>query len=619
VKVSKNPGYITWLLLVTIIGLSALVVSLVFGITNKENIESVQAETIILTENIESVQNETIILSEAIEDIQNETMTLTENIESVQDEITINVPIGGSLIDAILELPKYPTTKCTIQLPPGTIDLGTDPMLNFFPGVRNCERIVVRGTRENTITDTVAGIGDHGPFDSWKSANGTTGGYTPSAYAKQFIHNMDQDRVYVVKDNTNSNIESLTGDPSTDVITSDFERPHRPFGVSSHETRDNGWHIGETFQLYTLGTVLTYDGAAEMNIPFGMIEFEDLHFNGAVNSTVQLPEGTPHRVQFRGCRLDSAVEIVTGEEKASFSGSMFILGCHIRGLVNRTFFNGYKRGDCVSSESTYMDRSSVVHMSNCYSLFTYIFDAPNSNNVFDADFFGYGIMIEEAQGEACYWFNSCKIHIIHLECVRTVKNGYGYGLHHDTSTNGYIRNLKIHLDGPTYENIPSWQGVGIYAEENTHVFLGGYVDITANTCLLLNWGSSIIVKFPSGLPITHTNRFIAKDYLAFLQWGAKVRFISSVTYTYAFESETDGFILTDNSDLTLPQHMTVNTTNTFVTLQSGSSAQSFHSNASFVNLGGGAAVQVGGNPAGPWFTQNDLNAATPQNTFFYTT
>lgn len=576
----RYQDVVTWIAFVFLLALAALIIALVGGITNKDRID---------------------------------------RIESVQTRVTIAVPNGGSLQSAILSLPTNPTAECIIQLPAGTIALGTDPMLNFFPGVRNCERIVVRGTRENTITDTVAGIGDHGPFDSWKSAIGTTGGYTPSAYAKQFIHNMDQDRVYVVKDNDGTTIESLTGDPSTNAITIDFERPGRPFGVSSYETRDNGWHIGEMFQLYTLGTVLTYDGAAEMNIPFGMIEFEDLHFNGAVNSTVQLPEGTPHRVQFRGCRLDSAVEIVTGEEKASFSGSMFILGCHIRGLVDRTFFNGYKRGDCVSSESTYMDRASVVHMSNCYSLFTYIFDAPDANNVFDADFFGYGILIEEAQGDSCYWFNSCRIHIIHLECVRTVRNGNGYGINTDTNTNGYIRNLRIHLDGPTYDSLAYWQGVGIQAEENARIFIVGYVDIIANTCLVVNWGSSVIFKRSTGIPITHTNRFIAKDNIAFLSWGAELRFTSDAIYTYVFESETDGFLLSVKSDLSLPRYMTANTTNTFVTLQSGSSAQSSYPNASFVNLGGGAAVQVGDNPPGPWFTQNDLSATTPQNAFFYTT
>ena len=76
--------------------------------------------------------------------------------------------------------------------------------------------------------------------------------------------------------------------------------------------------------------------------------------------------------------------------------------------------------------------------------------------------------------------------------MRTEKRGRGYGINYDSNTNGYIRNIKIHLAGPTFIG-PSWQEIGMYFEEHTNIVIDGVTDIVSPGGMIINWDSSVTI------------------------------------------------------------------------------------------------------------------------------
>ena len=128
--------------------------------------------------------------------------------------------------DALDSLKDILADQCILELS-GTYELGDNPVLDFFPAVRNCKTLILRGVRENVISDTVASTEIIEPATySWTRIYGTVGNYPNGTYAAKYIENTNQGRVYAIDVNSETYIDTIAG--AAQFSTSDVEGSSTP-------------------------------------------------------------------------------------------------------------------------------------------------------------------------------------------------------------------------------------------------------------------------------------------------------------------------------------------------------------------------------------------------------
>ena len=127
-KLSVEIGRVTALSIVAlVVGLVALSAAVGFGIINLNSISDVET-------GLDLVETPPLL-----------------------DQVTVTVPVGGSIDDAIAQLTNITAKQCTIVIE-GTLDLGDDPIMCFFPIARQCKHIDVVGVRTDVVQGEVTNI-----------------------------------------------------------------------------------------------------------------------------------------------------------------------------------------------------------------------------------------------------------------------------------------------------------------------------------------------------------------------------------------------------------------------------------------------------------------------------
>jgi hypothetical protein len=156
---------------------------------------------------------------------------------------------------------------------------------------------------------------------------------------------------------------------------------------------------------------------------------------------------------------------------------------------------------------------------------------------------------------------------------------------------------------------------GITSQELCSVRLRAPFDITSNVPILVV-DSGKIDMFTDSVSMT------PDIVLTPIDSSGIVMSSTSVVNVEPFECTTTDFPVIDNiggsllvSGSTPTYNLSTNAGQSVVKLSKGAFGRS---QVGIVNNGAGTQLECGANPAGAWFTQNDLGAAGSENCFFYT-
>lgn len=269
---------------------------------------------------------------------------------------------------AILKFNDMSANECVVVLANGGYDLGEDPVLDLSVTVERCQKLVIRGPRQNVVTDTVAGLATIGP--NFQNVTGTTGGYTPGLYEKRFVENANRSNIYVLRGNTANVLETIAGTVYY-------------YNIPPVELAIDMWMIGDVYSLFTVSANITWDGEFTFIIPDSQefLWFENLIIGPNYNSRFVGPDHHSTFVRFRGCSLLTA-ELDPSVDEGAWSGSMFLEGVHIDG-EGHYGFNQPQEGTSLNAVSLYME--ATIYTNN-YGYFHFIY----SDFSFTVTFYGYG-------------------------------------------------------------------------------------------------------------------------------------------------------------------------------------------------------------------------------------
>ena len=577
--------------LTSLVAIAAFVLALVYGPFLRSDVSALQRA---------------ITIEEVGPNATEITRTLYINADTGNDSNpgTDTQPLA-TLTEAIAELASVSADNCILQLQT-TIDLGVDPVLDFFPAVRQCKNIIIRGTKGNTIGDSVASIQDSGPYNGWKSVTGTNGDYD-LIYQKQFVHNENQDRYYVVDNITDNMVFPIIGDLG-DYFSNNG-------GISAQISGPNAFKVGDEFVLYTADTQITWNNSLALEIPFNHVTFEALHMAPSPQSWVSSPNGLEHRVTFRGCRLDIAktlpTTVSTTPTEGSFMGSYDFQGVYAIGTVDDAALTAEEQGRCVISTSLWIENARIMYTGHCYAHF-YKASGTNSGSsyaqmivrgsnfrLFGAEFSGY-------DGARSYLHTQQDSTIsLHRVTMIDATSHIDIVINLETAVSANTRDLDITL--PNQNNLFGFdQSACMYVQENAHLIFNGHLKLEGACSIFAVENPHIRVNaFSSAVMIGRT----ASPLIGRFGNDAIVHFFAGASITTLVDSPL--IKMYERSDLTLASGMTFNSPGpnaNMIEFASGSM-----DSPSFTNSGAGnSLVKVGANNPSTFFTQDDYKHPNSQ-------
>jgi len=269
-------------------------------------------------------------------------------------------------------LGKFTAKEGILQLE-GNIpfNLGTNPVLDFYPATSFIGSIIVQGTFINNVTDTVISIPSPsgvGPFDTWSKLNIMNGGLIPFDYVKSFIKNNTQNKIYTILSNSSSSIDVITGKGASNGLP-------------------DPWNVGESLTLFKIKNIIQFSGelkilnSSNVNITFQYIWIKPAALLSAWNN-VKLQV-----ITFRGCRMDT-------NSFRSYTGSMILEGCYSENRNFETIFSPIEQNTSKIFNSVWLNGPGTEFNDTCSAFFVYLTDCLSVNasfNVQSADFEAFSI------------------------------------------------------------------------------------------------------------------------------------------------------------------------------------------------------------------------------------
>ena len=165
------------------------------------------------------------------------------------DGLTMGAP-KATLQNATSVLETVVADLCRIVIL-SYVDLGTDPVIDFFPTSNACKEIQVEGVRTNIVQDTIQSLTTYNTEGrNWYEVNGTTGGYGLNTYECAFMRDLNTSLTWAVESNTDNSVKPAMGRFST---------------VSN----------GNIIELYNVSSELRWTGRFQVDARIG-IDFKDI-------------------------------------------------------------------------------------------------------------------------------------------------------------------------------------------------------------------------------------------------------------------------------------------------------------------------------------------------------
>ncbi len=568
-------------------------------------------------------------------------------------------------LNLLVNIGQY--VECVVIQLEGSKSFNVGTTLNFFPASSFAGKFIFRGQQQNIINDTVQSIVGFGPNNTFQRVTGSVGNYGPSVYLSKFIWNRTQDEVFVIKDNTNIDIDTIAGDTPSD------------FGPGEPSVAFN---IGDSFTLFETGTDVEFGQRVTINNPQGNpIQFDNIHFV-ATSDEAQWVNPFVQSVTYRGCWLDARHPVAFySESEPCYFGSCNILGCYSENVSVATYFTDFEQGTCVRSKSMWLNGPEIRFSEACSVLFLYATNAvARSITTRNASLLGLSIWIENNARQGIYIGGSstCAFHNtliessiqsnnVHLfevdECCVVYFTGTCELLQNAPGTQRGCLNIRsssrVYLE--TSNNVVNLISAGteVINVNGLSLFVIGGANINiqttaaaglASSCLTFQNSLCHIFPFtPSGLTMTQTNQStvpmisMVNDSSLFLTQGnvasslngnttsangvlyalrnSKITMTASSPLTIQNASSAPAIVCRYNSTLVLSNNgYTFNTPSPapILEIRQGSSGSSTNPRN---NTGGGAnnSLQLGGNAiqSSPAVTANDLASGIPENCFYF--
>lgn len=262
---------------------------------------------------------------------------------------TIGSPV--ETIQRALNILGESSAVCGVVQLAGTVafDQGTDATLDFFPASSMNGKIIIRGTKDSVVTDTVASITSVTPSnpatDLWQEITGDGTGGAYGSYERDYIHNTTKNEIYSVSSNTTTTVDTIIGNYGS----------FRP------------WDVADSFDLFKISKQIDFDGTWTIrNNLSENITFEYIFFSPTTSSCAMFSNDVT--TIFRGCRMDGNESTnATG----TYQGSALINGCYSTcTLATNLFADGTYRS-CFDIRSMYVEGPLLVFTSDCSLLFCY--------------------------------------------------------------------------------------------------------------------------------------------------------------------------------------------------------------------------------------------------------
>lgn len=255
-------------------------------------------------------------------------------------------------------LGKTLATTGIVQLE-GASTFAVSGTLNFFPATATNGKIIIRGTKDSVVSDTVSSVGTvsfNRATDNWALLIGNTGGYTPSLWAKKYIHNTTTDKIYSVYNNTSTSVSILSSPSGGDI-----------------DIKFNAWTFGNNYDLFDISKTISF--SSQVNILTGGkgsdITFEYVYFNPTTTSGRLVVDGIDENVIFRGCRLDGNNG---STPDGTYEGPIEIQGCY--SLTSSSAGSGltamYEYSGITKMISFYVEGGILKFHNDCVVAFVYM-------------------------------------------------------------------------------------------------------------------------------------------------------------------------------------------------------------------------------------------------------
>lgn len=392
---------------------------------------------------------------------------------------------------ALLRISECTGTRATIHIEgstcglAGALDLGTDMMYDFFPATAQYGEIVIRGSRQNTVSTTVQGVNALPGYQDYVQVVTAAGGLTPNTLRTHFVHNEDTNRVFVIEDNTVTAIDVVGGNVPDVSLTTGVMPP----GAMAFET-------GNAIETYTVCNAITWSGILQLNHSYNRVAFEDLQIIPANNVSIWVnPPLRDDAVIFRGTHLfvkgtatiqfDSETGLPDFTDlNPTYRGSMALEGVYINGTgVTNAAFNSMRDNTCSRMDSVLID-SAYTSFNDACSAFFVSFNDVNSGDVMTVatgDFRGHGLKFRTPTLSATQVTRAIRATGGALISLTSVDVGgeYAIGFDADSSATGYIQRFKGDTSGSPYTYWP------VMAFGEVSNFAVRELDLTGNRCMQL--------------------------------------------------------------------------------------------------------------------------------------
>lgn len=375
----------------------------------------------------------------------------------------------------------------------GALDLGMDPSFDFFPATAQYAEVVVRGTRLNEIITSVLGVSELPGANKFVQVVTSTGGLVPNIYQNNFVEHVEDNRRYVIEDNTINALDVVGGNVQ-DVTPATGVQP--PGGIA--------FRPGDVIRPYTICNAITWRGTLQLNHSYSRVCFEDIHIiPGDGASTWYNPPLRDDAVVFRGARLDvlGTAQVDINDDtglpeftnlNATYHGSMTLEGVYINGAgVTNAAFNALSDNVCARMISALVNEAAVFYTDTCSAFFVSFRDVRSGDTmtVASGEFRGHGLKFR-ATGPAQTIVPRC-IHLggasmVHLTNI-DAEGEYTRAIDADTSAFGIISGLRADLTNSPLAGQPvlNFGEAGMFGVRE--------VDLTGGVCMTVIGSSKVNV------------------------------------------------------------------------------------------------------------------------------
>ena len=564
--------------------------------TTQGDVTTLQGDLSTTQGDVTTLQNQIAVLETMLSELGNQNVTF-DNTVADELEVWINAGTGDdnnegtevsplATLDAAVD--KLSTTLgganlCTIHIR-GTLDLGTDPVVCTFPLQRQCKHLIIKGGEYTALSSTVQSLGAIEPNgQNWERVTAADSGFGTSTYQNQFIRNNEQNRVYMIDDNTDTTLDVIITE--TDFATGTF--PSIPTPAS--KVSISPFSGGDSFTTFTISDGITWTGSLVMDVPFNDVIFSQLVVTPATSASImQLPDVGVPRVQLVACRI---VVSSSSFNSGAISGSYVLKGVHITPNVPGAtrYFQSYQSSKFRLMESVTVD-----------STVNFAFQGGN-------EYYALGLQMKNARLIAAIekmvlagvLFKDATFISIQLNSGSSTFSANKIASQSPTSTFSFIEaqdSVEVYMRDFIINN-PS-AGSVFSLTSHSRVYLEGRMTITGGTRIaLVTQGASLIIN-----PTAFSNVFTVTNGPAF-----------SVTQGDLYFGGTAGASTIDLSALAVPvvqltqgnlflsRVQTWSTSAGVPLIEANGGSQAFRTVA-LTNNGAGDVINCGTNPDVAWST-----------------